>query len=54
MLLSLLFLTSLKVFVSEVPSKILLSYVSTHFTFSTQTHIRPQIGLQVYTQAVKL
>ena len=53
MLFWLLFLTSLKVFVYEVPSKIPLSYVSTHFTFLTQTHIGPQIGLRVYTQVLK-
>ena len=42
-------LTSLKVFVYEVPNKIRLSYIFTHFTFSIQTHIRSQIGLQFYT-----
>ena len=49
-----LFLTSPEVFVYEVPNKILLSYVSTHFTFSKQTHIRPQTGLQFYTHVLKL
>ena len=49
-----LFLTSSQVFVYEVPNNILLSYVSTHFTFSKQTHIRPQTGLQFYTHVLKL
>ena len=47
------FLTNLKIFVYEVSNKILLSYVSTHFTFLTQIHIRPQTGLQFFTQVLK-
>ena len=49
-----LFLTSPEVFVYEVPNNILLSYVSTHFTFSKQYYIRPQTGLQFYTHILKL
>ena len=49
-----LFLTSPEVFVYEVPNNILLSYISTHFTFSKPTHIRPQTGLQFYTHVLKL
>ena len=47
-------LTSPEVFVYEVPNNILLSYVSTHFTFSKPTHIRPQTGWQFYTHVLKL
>ena len=54
MLFLLLFLTSPEVFVYEVPNNILLSYVSTHFTFSKQYHIRSQTGLQFYTHILKL
>ena len=43
-----------RIFVYEVPNNILLSYVSTHFTFSRPTHIRPQTGLQFYTHVLKL